>query len=79
MPVCAAVFVTIQPLSCDVLSSIIYKLNKTTCELDPFPTKLLMSHLSCIINIILHIFYLCFSSSVSECCKSAIMSPLITK
>ena len=52
MPVCTAVFDTFQPLSCDVLSSIIHKLNRTTCGLDPFPTTLLMSHLSSIINII---------------------------
>ena len=35
-----AVFDTIQPLSCDVLASIIHKLNRTTCGLDPFPTQL---------------------------------------
>ena len=39
MPVCTAVFDTFQPLSCDVLSSLISKLNKTTCVLDPFPTR----------------------------------------
>ena len=37
MPVCTAVFDTFQPLSCDVLASIIHKLNRTTCGLDPFP------------------------------------------
>ena len=36
MPVSTAVFDTFQPISCDVLSSIIYKFNKTTCGLDPF-------------------------------------------
>ena len=64
MPVCTAVVDTFQPISCDVLSSIIYKLNRSTCGLDPFPTKLLMSHLSSIINIILRIVNLCFSSGV---------------
>ena len=53
--VCAVIFDTFQPISCDVLSSIIHKLNRTTCGLDPFPTKLLMSQLSSIINIILRI------------------------
>ena len=62
LPVCTAVFDTFQPLSCDVLASIIHKLNRTTCGLDPFPTKLLMSHLSSIINIILRIVNLCFST-----------------
>ena len=41
---------------------------------------LLMSHLPSIINIILRIVNLCFSSSVIPAfCKSAIISPLIKK
>ena len=62
MPVCTAIFDTFQQLSCDVLASIIKKLNRTTCGLDLFPTKLLMSHLSSIINIILRIVNFCLSS-----------------
>ena len=31
MTVCTAAFDTFQPLSCDVLASIINKLNRTTC------------------------------------------------
>ena len=74
MPVCTAVLDTFQPISCDVLSSIIHKLNRTTCGLDPFPTKLLMSHLSSIINIILRIVNLCFLPGVFPAsCKSAII------
>ena len=66
--------------SCDVLVSIIHKLNRTNCGLDLFPTKLLMSHLSSIINIILRIVNLCFSSGdFPASCKSAIISPLIKK
>ena len=42
MPACTSVFYAFHPLSCDVLSSLISKLNKTTCVLDPFPTKLLI-------------------------------------
>ena len=34
MPVCTAVFDTFHPLSCDGLSSLIRKLNRTTCVLD---------------------------------------------
>ena len=80
MPVCTSVFDTFRPPSCDVLSSIIPKLNITTCGLAPFPTKLLMSHLSSIINIILRIVTLCFSSGIFPAsCKSAIISPLIKK
>ena len=80
MPACTAVFDTFHPLSCDVLSSLISKLNKTTCVLDPFPTKLLMSHLSSILDIILCIVNLCFSSGVFPTpCKSSIIFPLIKK
>ena len=76
MPACTAVFDTFHLLSCDVLSSLISKLNKTTCVLDPFPTKLLMSHLFYIIDIILCIVNLCFSSGVfPTACKSSIMFP----
>ena len=53
MAACTAVFDAFHPLSCDVLSGLILKLNKTTCVLDPFPTKLLMSHLSSVIDSIL--------------------------
>ena len=75
-----AVFDTFQQLSCDVLASIIHKLNRTTCGLDPFPTKLVISHLSSIINIILRIANLCFSSGDFPApCKSEIISPLIKK
>ena len=75
MPACTAVFDTFHPLSCDVVSSLISKLNKTTCVLDTFPTKLLMSNLSYILDIII-----CFSSGVFQTpCKSSIIFPLIMK
>ena len=65
MSVCTAVFDIFQPLS---------------CGLDRFPTKLLMSHLSSIINVILRIVNLCFSfGEFPASCKSAIISPLIKK
>ena len=80
MPACTAVFDTFHPLSCDVFSSLISKLNKTTCVLDQFPTKLLMSHLSYILDIILCIGNLCFPSGVFPTpCKSSIIFPLIKK
>ena len=71
---------TINMIYSDVLSCLISKLNKTTCVLDPFPTKLLMSHLFYIIDIILCIVNLCFSSGVfPTACKSSIIFPLIKK
>ena len=80
MPACTAVFDTFHPLVCDVLSSLIRKLNKTTCVLDPFPTKLLISHLFYILDIIICVVNLCFSSCVFPTpCKSSIIFPLIKK
>ena len=80
MHACTAVFETFHPLSCDVLSSLIRKLNKTTCVLDPFPTKLSMSHLSSILDIIICIVNLCFSSGVFPTpYTSSIVFPLMKK
>ena len=80
MPACTAIVNAFHPLSCDVLSSLIRKFKKTTCELDPFTTKLLMSHLSYILDIILCIVNLCFSSGVfPTSCTSTIIFPLIKK
>ena len=63
---------------CYVLSSLIRKLNKTTCVLDPFQTKLLISHLSYILDIILCMVNICFLSGVFPTpCKSFIIFPLI--
>ena len=48
--------------------------------LDPFPTKLLMSHLYSSLDIIVCIVNLCFSSGVFPTpCKSSISFPLIKK
>ena len=74
MFVCIAVFDAFQALSCDILSRGIHKWNKTTCGLDPFPIKLLMSHLPSISNIILRVVNLCLSSGVFPAsCKSAVI------
>ena len=54
--------------------------NKTTCVLDAFPTKLLMSHLSSILDIILCSVNLCFPPGVfPTSCKSSIIFRLIKK
>ena len=51
-------------------------MNKTTCSSDPFPTRLLMSHLYAIIPILQHIVNLCLTT-IS--CKSSIVIHLIKK
>ena len=53
---------TFYPLSSNDLASIFRKLNKTTCVF----TKLMMSHLSSIIDSILHIANTCLSFDVFQ-------------
>ena len=55
-------------------------MKKTTCDSEPFPTKLLISHASSIIDVILHIVNLCLMSGVFPLsCKSSVIVPLIKK
>ena len=55
MPVCTARLDHFDVVTVEELTKIISCMNKTTCKSDPFPTKLLFSHLTSIISIILHI------------------------
>ena len=55
MPECTAVPDHFEVISKPELVKIISCMHKTTCSLDPFPTKLLMDHLEDIIDTILHI------------------------
>ena len=53
-------------------------MNNTTCSSDPFPTKLLMSHLYVIVPILQHIVNLCLTTGDFHIsCKSSIVIPLI--
>ena len=55
-------------------------MNKTTCSSDPYPTRLLMSHLHAIIPIIQHSVNLCLTTGdFPISCKSYIVIPLIKK
>ena len=55
-------------------------MNKTTCSSDPFPTRLLMSHLHAIVPILQHIVNLCLTTGDFHIsCKSYIVIPLIKK
>ena len=55
-------------------------MNKTTCSSDPFPTRLLMSHLQAIVPILQHIVNLCLTRGYFPIsCKSSIVIPLIKK
>ena len=39
-------------------------MNKTTCSSDPFPTRLLMSHIHAIVPILQHIVNLCLTTGI---------------
>ena len=55
-------------------------MNKTTCVSDPFFTKLLVSYLPAIVDVILGIVNLCFESAVLPLsCKSSVIISLIKK
>ena len=59
---------------------IISGMNNTTCSSDPFPTRLLMSHLYAIVPILQHIVNLCLTTGdFPISCKSSIVIPLIKK
>ena len=80
LPNCDIIFDHFEQLTRDDLMKIISVMNKTTCVSDPFPTKLLMSHLPTIGNIILGIVNMCFESAVFPLsCKSSVIIPLIKK
>ena len=55
-------------------------MNNTTCSSDPFPTRLLMSHLYAIVPILQHIVNLCLTmGDFPISCKSSIVIPLIKR
>ena len=77
---CTVLLESFTMITSEELIKIISVMNKTTCSSDPFPSKLLMSHLPTIIDTITHMINLCISTSVfPSSCKSAIVLPLIKK
>ena len=80
MPYCTVLLESFTMITSEELIKIISVMNKTTCSSDPFPSKLLMSHLPTIIDTITHMINLCISTSAfPSSCKSAIVLPLIKK
>ena len=80
MPYCTVLPESFTMITSEDLIKIVSVMNKTTCSSDPFPSRLLMSHLPTIIDTITHMINLCISSSVfPSSCKSAIVLPLIMK
>ena len=80
MPICAYLFDRFIMITSEELIKMVSVMNKTTCLSDPFPSKLLMSHLPTIIDAIMHIINLCSSTSVfPSSFKLAVVLPLIKK
>ena len=80
MPYCTVLLENFTMITSEELINIVLVMNQTTFSSDPFPSKLLMSHLPTIIDTITHIINLCISTSVfPSSCKSAIVLPLIKK
>ena len=80
MPYCTVLLESFTMTTSEELIKIILVMNKTTCSSDPFPSKLLMSHLPTIIDTITHMINLCISTNMfPSSCKSAIILPLIKK
>ena len=80
MPICTFTLYNFDRVTDPDLLKIISGMNKTTCSSDPFPTRLLMSHLHTIVPIIQHIVNLCLTTGdflISW--KSSIVIPLIKK
>ena len=59
MPYCTVLLESFIMITREELINIVSVTNKTTCSSDPFPSKLLLSHLQTIIDIIMHMINLC--------------------
>ena len=80
MPYCTVLLDSFTMITSEELINIVSVMNKTTWSSDPFPSKLLMSHLPTIIDIIMNMINLCISTSVFlSSCKSTIIISLIKK
>ena len=80
MSMCPTGLYHFDPVTDTELLKMIYCMNKTTCSSDPFPTRLLMSHIHAIVPILQHIVNLCLTTGdFPISCKSSIVIPLIEK
>ena len=80
MPICTTTLYHFDRVTDPELLKIISGMNNTTCSSDPFPTRLLMSHLYAIVPILQHVVNLCLTTGdFPISCKSPIVIPLIKK
>ena len=64
LPACTTIIENFTLVTTEELSKIISCMNKTTCASDPFSTRLLMSYIPIITDVILHIVNLCITTNV---------------
>ena len=80
MPTYVNLLERVTMITSEQLIKIVSVMNKTKSLSDPFLSKLLMSQLPTIIDTIMHIINLCFSTSLfPSSCKSAVVLPSIKK
>ena len=80
MPIYTTTLYHLDRVTDPELLKVISGMNKTTCSSDPFPTRLLMSHLYAIVPILQNIVNLCLTTGdFPISCKSSIVIPLIKK
>ena len=78
MSMCPTGLYHFDPVTDTELLKMISCMNKTTCSSDPFPTRLLMSHIHAIVPILQHIVNLCLTTGdFYISCKSSIVIHLI--
>ena len=80
MSMCHTSLYHFDPVTDTELLKIISCMHKTTWSSDPFPTRLLMSHIHAIVPILQHMVNLCLTTGdFPISCKSSIVIPLIKK
>ena len=80
MSMCPTGLYHFDPVTDTELLKTISCMNKTTCSSDPFPIRLLMSHIHAIVPILQHIANLCLTTGYFPIsCKSSIVIPFIKK
>ena len=62
MPICTPTLYNFDRVTDPEIKKNISGMNKTTCSSDPFPTRLLMSHIHATVPILQHIVNLCLTT-----------------
>ena len=80
LPACTTIIENCTLVTIEELRKIISCVKITTCASDPFPIRLLISYLTILFDVILHIVNLCITTNLFPLpCKSSIVTPFIKK